>query len=242
MKYNNKSLQGFSIVELAIVLLVVSLLIGGLIASTRGFVENSRVARAKSELQHIREAIIGYAISSPNRRLPCPAEVICSAGRLALTAAGGIEQNPGGANCGANPENVWGYVPFQTLGTPDRDPWGNYYVYRIDDNYGSTIELNTDSLIDIRDSANVGFNVVARDVAAVIYSVGPNAGANPSTDEAENFNIACAGGISATIRNEILVSKALVPAGAAQPEFDDIVHWISPYLIKARIAQAGLFK
>ncbi|MBN1378700.1 MAG: type II secretion system protein [Gammaproteobacteria bacterium] len=226
---NKKQIVGFSLVELSIVLVIVGLLLSGVISSITSFIENSRIAKAKAELENIRETIIGFTIV--HARLPCPSNKNCNAQN---------KYEPDGLeDCGVS----WGFVPFQTLGINARDPWGSNYVYRIDTDFADVIVLGDVGDIQVLDGASG--NPVANQVAAIVYSAGPNegqgqgaGGIGTSADEAENYDLDCnSTGIK---EDDILVYKNFVPPGSAQDEFDDVMVWISEYLVKARLSQAGV--
>jgi prepilin-type N-terminal cleavage/methylation domain-containing protein len=224
-----KKQQGFSLVELSIVLVVVGLLLGTTIAGLSDFIWHARNAQAKKDLMLIEEALLGYVIS--NGGLPCP-------------DTDGFQGNPGTPDgvpniAGSDCDNVFGYLPWTDLGLRSKDPWDNLYLYRIDSDYSKpqqpivdqnvTFTLTeSDGNIVIRDAA--GGSIIANNIAAVFFSVGPNGHmteAEASNDEDENLN--------GTLE---FVDKAYVPPGAADPEFDDVMHWLSSFTLKNRMAQA----
>lgn len=109
---------GFTLVEMAIVLLIVGLLLGGGLMVLGAQTEAQRFKETQRQLDEARDALLGFAVA--NGRLPCPASA----------ASNGVESfctNPGGA-CGAattvvqthgrcsNPYN--GFLPGATLGLP----------------------------------------------------------------------------------------------------------------------------
>ncbi len=62
---------GFSLVEMAIVLLIVALLLGGLLPTLSGQMEQQRTNETRKQLDEVQQALLGFAIV--NGRLPCPA-------------------------------------------------------------------------------------------------------------------------------------------------------------------------
>ena len=112
--------RGFSLIELAIVLVVVGLLIGYLILPLGMQRENRNIAEARAKLQEIEEALYGFAIA--NNRLPCPT----------TPGQNGQEVGGGGADCGTNR----GFVPSNTLGITGAvdcdgllvDPWNRLQI------------------------------------------------------------------------------------------------------------------
>ncbi len=234
--------KGFSLIELAIVMTIVTFTFVSLVSGMTHFLDNSRVSKTKQDLENIRESMIGFAIE--NNRLPCPSSKNCSADN---------HYNPDGREnweindgvCGDN----WGFVPYKTLGVNGRDPWGNHYVYRVGsgkNGFNKKIDLKTRGNINIKDSANPDGSKIATNIAAAIYSIGPNQGNGknsisnlPSMDEAENFSLDCTS--ADRKEDETLISKDFVPENSVQDEFDDVMLWLSSFVIKARLSQAGVF-
>ena len=93
---------GFSLVELAMVLFIVSLLIGGLMMPLSAQHEIHGRQETDKALTNIREALIGFAIV--NGRLPCPAPATLATGATgvgleATTAAAGTITTTGPCGC-----------------------------------------------------------------------------------------------------------------------------------------------
>ncbi|MFP5409183.1 MAG: type II secretion system protein [Gammaproteobacteria bacterium] len=87
-----KRIRGFSLIELAIVLVIVTLLIGGLAVPLTAQIQARRIAETKKTLEEAREAIIGYAMShSISNKCTCTYN---SDGVLALTSLPPSSCNP----------------------------------------------------------------------------------------------------------------------------------------------------
>ncbi len=120
------SQQGFTLVEIAIVLLIVTILLGYTVALFPRQQELKQYRAVNQEMEQIIAAIIGFA--QVNGRLPCPA----------IPNSAGNEDGGGAANCN---NNYGGFVPVNTLGIQGRlnadslllDPWGNPYRYYVSD-------------------------------------------------------------------------------------------------------------
>lgn len=242
--------RGLSLVELAIGLLILSLIIGGLLVPLATQVEQSRVSQTQRQLDEIREALIGFALA--NGRLPCPASAVSN----------GVESPAGGGNC-TNPFN--GFVPAVTLGLSQvdeqgfsRDSWGllqNRVRYAVTiANAGAFTTagrmrqvgmpaLSPDLQVCSTGASIIGAGNAAACVAAgtlsntavaVIYSLGANASTGgTSLDEVQNPN---PNGMN---NDRAYVSRVRSAAGAAAAEFDDLVTWLSPNILYARMVAAG---
>jgi prepilin-type N-terminal cleavage/methylation domain-containing protein len=147
--------SGFTLVELAMVLFIVSLLIGGLLMPLTAQNEIRGRQETDRALGNIREALIGFAVV--NGRLPCPADRtiasgMANAGVEAVTVAGGpcactaAASGIAGAGVDCNDaaaDGVTGVLPWATLGVPETDAWGNRYTYRIATRFGRTLATVT---------------------------------------------------------------------------------------------------
>ncbi len=66
-----KAQQGFSLIELAIVLVIVTILIGGLAVPLSAQIEARRIGETRKTMEEAREALIGYAMSHPTSTCTC---------------------------------------------------------------------------------------------------------------------------------------------------------------------------
>lgn len=124
--------RGFTLAEIAIAILVMSLLgVFGLSLLTNTQAAQRR-AEAQRQLEEVRSALIGFAIT--NGRLPCPA-VTASNGQESFVAGGTTE-----GRCTALQPNAatQGLLPGRALGLPGvstdgllRDPWGQPIRYSL---------------------------------------------------------------------------------------------------------------
>jgi prepilin-type N-terminal cleavage/methylation domain-containing protein len=110
------SVRGFTLIELAIVLLILGALFAGILIPFTTQIELRRVADTQKTMLEIREALIGFAAA--NGRLPCPASA--AGNGLEGFAASGNTTNGNCANF------LDGFVPGATLGVGPTD--ANGYV------------------------------------------------------------------------------------------------------------------
>ncbi|MDR2015711.1 MAG: type II secretion system GspH family protein [Azoarcus sp.] len=213
--------RGFTLVEMAIVLVVFGLIASLLITPLAMRAEASRRHAAEDTLNDITEALIGFALV--HGRLPCP-----SVEANPASPSYGLEQGP---PC---PLSVPGYLPWRTLGLPAHDPWGNprlsasqpwagHWRYRPDKNFAEgTISLSTlpSGHIQIKDHDGSLVSTVDSRVVAVVFSTGPNRQAD---------------GLNTTYSP----TSPQFEAGEPTPAFDDLLRWISHPLLIARLARVG---
>src|SRR5688572_3297209 len=115
--------RGFSLIEMAMVLVILGTLLGGVLVAVSQTTENGRRTTARNQLREIEAALYGFA--QVNGRLPCPA----------LHNSNGYESPLGGGNCA----NSHGFVPVTTLNLNGAinsdglllDPWQNPVRYSV---------------------------------------------------------------------------------------------------------------
>ena len=242
------TLRGFSLLEMAFVLLIMALLLGGLLPALSNRIEQQRTIEVRKQLDEIMQAVIGYALV--NGRLPCPASA----------ASSGVESFAAGKSAvdGTCSNFYNGYVPAATMGLSMLDgyaidPWGNRIHYAV-------TSSNSNAFTKIGGMSSVGMLLLTPDllicstatgisasscasgkaltaspgVPSVIYSTGKN-GSTGGTglDEAANPNV------NSSNNDRVYVSHTPTPGLVANGEFDDIVIWLSPNILYNRMVVAG---
>ncbi|MCF6317719.1 MAG: prepilin-type N-terminal cleavage/methylation domain-containing protein [Proteobacteria bacterium] len=94
--------SGFTLVEMAIVLVVLGVIVSTAQTFYRDTIKTSEFVKIESQLKSINQALISFALQ--NKRLPC-----------ADTDGNGYE-GTGTSNCGLAASNQTGAVPYKTLG------------------------------------------------------------------------------------------------------------------------------
>ncbi|MGV7207457.1 prepilin-type N-terminal cleavage/methylation domain-containing protein [Oxalobacteraceae bacterium A2-2] len=225
--------RAFTLVEVAIVLVVVGLLIGGLLTPLQTQFEQRRASDTQRGLEEAREALFGFALR--NGYLPCPA----------ISASDGQEDRTGP---GCTEGRRAGYLPWATLGVTRLDGWNRLYYYSVTPAFSNSAYLFTlrtprDISIATRDA---GGQLVAAagvaDTVAVVMSVGKNGYGGTSSqglrladagsgNTDEKLNLA-SGGTAFITRD-----PSDNPAAPGGP-FDDMLVWISPNVLYNRMVAA----
>jgi len=118
--------HGFSLVELAMVLLVVGFLAALFLPATNTMLDNNRRKETRAKLEALEAAMTRFVMT--NQRLPCPAD-----GSLGPTDADYGRESVVTGVCTAN-ELLNGVAPWRTLAIPQEsatDAWNNLISYRV---------------------------------------------------------------------------------------------------------------
>jgi prepilin-type N-terminal cleavage/methylation domain-containing protein len=224
--------QGFSLIELVIVLIVIGLLIGGLLPPLSVQFEQQNIKLTNQRLQEIKEALVGYAILDEDRELPCPTG----------DEGGKLPEPPNDKNyC-----NKEGYLPWVDLGIIGHDGWGNIFRYRVDNEF-KNLQISTikwanepEHWVSLKNDTHV---------RAIIYSCGKNGRPDPTpslsgnslpeidynfsndTNRTRNSDMKCR--LEGTKTRKQYVYNSYV-----DNVFDDQVTWLSEKILITRLTRA----
>lgn len=240
MLTRQKNISGFTLVEMAMVLMIIGLLLGGLIPTLTSQMESQRIGETRKQLDEIQQAIIGYAII--NGHLPCPADPAIATGQ----SGAGTERTPPCTGSDAT-----GVLPWATLGVDETDAWGNRYTYRVSSDFAdavgsatyggctpspvptlSTFALCSSGNLNVRSAASGGTSV-AIDAPAVIISHGKN-GAGAYTRQGTQLSAS-----SDADEQENSDADTNYVSHTPTPSFDDEVVWLSNNILLNRMVTAG---
>jgi prepilin-type N-terminal cleavage/methylation domain-containing protein len=244
--------SGFTLIEIAIVLLIVTVLLGYTVAMFPVQQELKQYNHANDEMNSIVDHLIAYA--QVHGRLPCPDD----------SPPDGLENATGGPptdDC----DVFYGYLPGRTLGIDGKyndagsliDPWGNEYRYAVshsdasatgkidmvtpdgirDEGLSSAAQaadlyLCTDSTVVGNqldcDALPVGDEAIGK-VAAVVVSRGksfdPAASSNIETENTDDFLLDPP-------------SDRVFIFSPRRDDYDDVVKWVSTNLLFSKMIEA----
>ncbi|MFV2005057.1 MAG: type II secretion system protein [Gammaproteobacteria bacterium] len=234
---NIKNASGFTLVEIAIVLVIVGILIGSFIGTFASRIDTTRRDNTKKELDEIKTVLMAFAFSQATPYLPCPDTDV---------PPDGAENRGGGGVCAA----ATGFLPWQTIGTGYADAWGTRYRYWVNTDYanGAGFMLTTNDNNSATVETRVGNNNVAvlNSAVAVIYSHGKNGLGGISVDDTNRDVLPAVGNGYDDENNNadgdnMFMSRSPTKEGATITGgiFDDIVTWINSYELKAKMVEVG---
>jgi prepilin-type N-terminal cleavage/methylation domain-containing protein len=250
--------RAFTLVELAVVVLIVGLLLGSAMMTLQAQSEQRAIDDTRRRLDTAVEAIIAFAVV--NGRLPCPA----------VGGATGVE-SPGGGGACTSPYG--GFLPASTIGFQPTDAsqyavdvWNNrirYVVAGADatkpllgctgastiPHFTSAVNLKTNGIscrpgnldLDVKCSTfgagvsatcNSATQVVAMNtIAFIVYSTGKN-GATPAVygnDENENIDA-----------DAMFINRTPSPTESSIGYYDDIMVMVPAGVVYTRLVAAGV--
>ncbi len=227
--------RGFTLVELAIVMFIVALLLGGMLLPLSAQQDVRARQETERALSDIRDALIGFALV--NGRLPRPA----------TSATDGAEA----AIC-ANDAACSGFVPWAALSSAKLDGWGRLIRYSVTPalaNSSITLSSVANRTIQTRGAAGVPSYLAGsascttpnQCIPVVIFSQGKSRWGTTDT------GVALADG-SATNVDEDANETGPTNYFSRTPsdnttvtggEFDDIIVWLSGSTLFNRLVAAG---
>lgn len=246
---------GFTLVEMAVVLLIVTLLLTGLVPTISSQIEQKHRNETRKQLDEIQQALIGFAMS--NGRLPCPA-----AGNIASGQSGAGQE---ATTCNAS-ITASGVLPWATLGVSETDAWGRRFTYSVTSSYADPIGVPTYGYdnntlygcvsthmctppispqyasfalcscggLNILSAATGGTNVASKVPVAVVSHGTDGLGAwlpqgnqIPPKPSTNPDEAFNSNGLGNFVSHDIT------------PNFDDLVVWISPNILFNRMVAAG---
>lgn len=139
MTRQHAAMSGFTLVELAIVLIIVALLTGGMLMSLSAQQENSARKENEQRMAAIQEALMGFAAA--NGRLPCPDTDLDGAENRQSNPVQNNTPDMGKSTVTTICSNVEGGIPFQDLGITRSDFWGSRFRYRVTGDFAKTEKI-----------------------------------------------------------------------------------------------------
>lgn len=266
MKFKKTRQQGFTLVEMAMVLVILGFVLAALLLPIQAQRQQLAQSQTENTLESAKQALLGFAQSQG--RLPCPA-----------TAANGAESPLGGGTCtqqvGFLPAATLGIQPTNSLGFAI-DAWNNPIRYAItadeSSGFGSPRNNNPNQVIDGTHPACTGdirpdFTTTGNLAEVGLVCLAPNlrvcatslaANCSNAVNLINNavaviYSIGATGAQGFAGRPDETENLNAVGVGqadttfvshdisltAAPNEFDHLVTWISPYVLYNAMIQAG---
>ncbi len=220
-----KSSLGFTLVEIAVVLVILAFIMSALFfLPLKTWKDHNRITATQQRLEEIKEALLRFAVL--NDSLPCPA----------LSAEDGLKSTF------CNDDE--GYLPWAKLGVGRYDAWGNPFRYRVDDSFTNSPfpdPPDTSSNLVVRDRQKTNL-IKADGIIAIIFSCGKNGFPDPTTPSIDLKLSNDADGnrnIKAICTNAGTNDAWYIQDVYVEDTFDDILIWLPKNILINRLAEAG---
>jgi type II secretory pathway pseudopilin PulG len=229
---------GFTLIELAIVLFIITLLLGGVLTPLGQQIVERQNGEARRALDAARLALVGYALRSPDQAGPLPCPDVSrldpdehASSDMSTRSDDGIEDRQKDGSCLSQTGNL----PWKTLDLAELDAWGNRLGYAVSQNWSDADRhalMAVDSTLTLCTKRRCSSTLAP---AAILISYGRNGFgaingngtrniAPTSSDELENSN--------RDHRFYMLPPRA---ADHADGEFDDLVLPLSSDWLRGRL-------
>jgi prepilin-type N-terminal cleavage/methylation domain-containing protein len=177
---NNFNKRAFSLLELSIVLIIISLIVSaGLTVSTNSII-NTKIKNSNDRIKEVYKAIGNFIII--NNRLPCPASLLknkindssygIEVGANNLCIGDGVFKSSNNGNI------VAGAVPIKALGLAvdmSEDGFENKFIYVIDKNFTNNFsDADYENIITIIEKPGNTDQIATNDAILAIISYGNN--------------------------------------------------------------------
>lgn len=150
-------LRAFSLLELSIVIIIVSIMIAAIVPVLTQNGLNNKQTELQEKMDAIETALIAYRVT--NNRLPCPAGQLAAndsnfgtEASIAGTCTGGTPAAVSLISTPAESAVVAGLVPVKTLGLDQDmayDPWGRAFSYVVDQRITANDAFTTYDVSDV---------------------------------------------------------------------------------------------
>ena len=255
MKAKINNISGFTLIEIAIVLIVLTILLGYTMSMVPVQQELKQYRQANEEMDRILDAL--YAYAQVNGRLPCADNMGAPDGKA--------DPDDGASDCVV----FYGYLPTKTLGLEGNissdflllDPWGTPYRYQVtpSDNGadaggdfvmdGDIHDVGMAALspdleictihpnVDTEDANCSSGQTIADKIPAVVLSLGKDRGRVSSDIQKENTDNLIDVEPNGSFDDRVFVKATRSEASGS--EFDDVVKWVVPNVLYSKIIAAG---
>jgi type II secretory pathway pseudopilin PulG len=220
---NMKRVAGISLIEIAIVIIIVGFLVKGLIFQLLVRTEQHQMRVTQQSLKEIEEALLGFAVMA--QRLPCP------------------DSDEDGREDSVCDEE--GDLPWADLGVGQQDAWGNPFRYRVLQDF--TVPITSSSIkseLVVADKATYeqptvsdNYWTVKNDspLVAIIFSCGKNGRPEADNDADGTPNHEDSIPNNDTRCDNPGLSNEKYTYDTYSKTFDDILIWVSRNILFNRL-------
>lgn len=227
---------GFSLVEMAIVIVLIASVIGMIFTMGDSLITNIRLSTAQNQLDQISLSLQNYY--KKHGRLPCPASLETTSADTSYGVPTGTVCNTATVDTGTRrtsgaPWVRMGAVPVATLGLSPSligDPWGQRYIYYVSENFVVTGTDVNNGTITVYDDTSTAITSTA---AYALVSTGPNKFGSYNVDTGSQIDATALTNAGRTMEREnidydasVVDAPHTVNSSTASLNFDDLIVWM----------------
>lgn len=227
------SKEGFSLVELAVVLTIISVIVAGGLSLTTARVQQVKLEYVADEMERIDDAIAVYLYN--NNALPCPAQITLQRGdaNYGRSATDCSDATPptglfrAEVTGGSGTYVRIGGIPFYDLNLPDKymaDSYNARYYYVVSEDLITSTDVGSTGVIQIDDESGT----ITTEAAWAIISVGAtrNGGYGAKSGAAlDACDAAALDGENCDNTDGVLMDALYNNGDVAASFFDDLIRW-----------------
>lgn len=265
MKHNDQ--HGFSLIELAIGLVIMGLAVVGVFASMSAQTEQRRFSQTRSLLQEVRESLMAFVVTQG--RLPCPATLVSNGQESIASNAGGVIICT--SEAGLLPAVSLGLSELDATGLKN-DAWSDgtggtapralrYAVSALAAPVANALTspglgapASSTRRVDVQTAVNANQALFVCQSSVGLSGTGNRCGSTANLLAANAAFVVWSMGPNARepatfsadeLQNQsllvprVLISRDYAPAGASAGRFDDLVVWQPYSLVADRLFAAG---
>ncbi len=234
--------QGFSLIELSIVLVIIGVILSSIIPLASAHVDVKKIETTREKLVVIQKALNLYA--TLNKALPCPASKTAAPDSANFGLASDCTAAPvaGVTQIGTDPNYVRvGAVPVRALNLPEAmmfDSWNNRFTYAV--TRAATGAALADGIISVTDANNNPVTSPASSAVYVVFSSGKDGKGTHNRNGVATSACATGAKDGENCDGDIIFRDTAINDGDnASLYFDDLVLWRTKPMVEDESGALG---
>jgi len=220
--------DGFTLIELAIVLFIITLLLGGVLTPLGQQVVEHQTTESRRTLESARIALVGFALRQAGQAGPLPCPDLREG--HATQANDGLEDRLADGACAA----LSGNLPWKTLGLTKADAWGNHLSYAVAADWSVAGTPLAEAVAELQVCPNRACNSPTS-AAAIIISHGRNGFGAKNTNGGDNLRPTSSDELENINSDARFIMHPPRASDRPEGEFDDLLLPLSADWLRGRL-------
>ena len=220
--------DGFTLIELAIVLFIITLLLGGVLTPLGQQVVEHQTTESRRTLDSARIALVGFALRQAGQAGPLPCPDLREGHDT--QANDGLEDRLADGACAA----LSGNLPWKTLGLTKADAWGNHLSYAVAVDWSVAGTPLAEAVAELQVCPNHACNSPTP-AAAIIISHGRNGFGAKNTNGGDNLRPTSSDELENINSDARFIMHPPRASDRPEGEFDDLLLPLSADWLRGRL-------